>query len=155
MRQVQRGCFLSSDVKQFGAKGDGFTGDAAALVAADAAPGTVLYFPPGTYRIATSLTLAKPVVMGEGLGQLKCPVACGVARSPDAPSAGCMTSAGWLAGCCRRQHSLPGGQRCDPTAGKAAQAGAHPQRSNVHRQRWVGWGDAAMCICWAINEVCW
>ena len=65
LRQVQPGCFLSADVKAFGAKGDGFSGDAAELAAADAAPGTILYFPPGTYRIATSLTLAKAVVMGE------------------------------------------------------------------------------------------
>ncbi|KAL4451453.1 hypothetical protein ABPG75_007115 [Micractinium tetrahymenae] len=58
-------CLAQSSVAQQGASGDGKRDDTAALRAADARPGLpVLYFPPGTYRVASNLTLTKAVVMG-------------------------------------------------------------------------------------------
>ena len=46
--------------------GNGLHDDSAALRAADAAAGSsFLYFPVGVYRLSSSLTLTKPVVMGE------------------------------------------------------------------------------------------
>lgn len=60
-------CLEQSSVLQRGALGDGKRDNAAALRSADARPGPpVLYFPPGTYRVASNLTLTKAVVMGEG-----------------------------------------------------------------------------------------
>ena len=38
---------------------------AAAALAAAAAALDVLFFPPGTYRIASSVTLGKPIFVGE------------------------------------------------------------------------------------------
>lgn len=62
-------CLEASSVVQQGAAGDGKRDNAAALRSADARPGPpVLYFPPGTYRVAANLTLTKAVVMGEGGG---------------------------------------------------------------------------------------
>jgi hypothetical protein len=61
-----RSCPSRSSVKAFGARGDGRTSDVAALQRANRARGTsVLYFPPGTYRIASSLVLSKIVLAGE------------------------------------------------------------------------------------------
>lgn len=58
-------CLEASSVVQQGAAGDGKRDNAAALRSADARPGPpVLYFPPGTYRVAANLTLTKAVVMG-------------------------------------------------------------------------------------------
>lgn len=56
-------------VKDFGATGDGITNDAAAVqLAANAAAGKVLLFPPGTYVVndGFSITGANSVVMGYG-----------------------------------------------------------------------------------------
>ncbi|KAL4441083.1 hypothetical protein ABPG77_010514 [Micractinium sp. CCAP 211/92] len=58
-------CLEQSSVLQQGALGDGKRDNAAALRSADARPGPpVLYFLPGTYRVASNLTLTKAVVMG-------------------------------------------------------------------------------------------
>jgi polygalacturonase len=52
-------------VASYGARGDSYANDAAALLRANAAPGGgMLYFPVGVYRISSSLTLTKPVLMG-------------------------------------------------------------------------------------------
>lgn len=61
------GCLFSGSVKQRGvwARGDGRTNDALALARTNKMKGMRwLYFPVGTYRISTSLTLSKPVIMG-------------------------------------------------------------------------------------------
>ncbi|KAL4442044.1 hypothetical protein ABPG77_011305 [Micractinium sp. CCAP 211/92] len=61
------GCPAGGNVKRrgVGLKGNGVANEAPALAKADRARGTRLhYFPPGTYRIRSSLTLSKPVVMG-------------------------------------------------------------------------------------------
>lgn len=52
----------------WGATGDGATDDRAAISAADSAAGSsgVLYFPAGTYVIATSLTISAPVQLAPG-----------------------------------------------------------------------------------------
>lgn len=61
----------SVDVRRYGAKGDGVTDDAAAIsaaIAAVASGGTVVFPPTGsTYRIASRVTLSKPVIL-RGLG---------------------------------------------------------------------------------------
>lgn len=50
------------DVRDYGARGDGVTDDAAAFAAADAAAaGRVLLVPAGSYRIASTITLRSPV----------------------------------------------------------------------------------------------
>lgn len=50
------------DVRDFGAKGDGVTNDAAAFLAADAAAaGREILVPAGTYYIASSISIAAPV----------------------------------------------------------------------------------------------
>lgn len=49
----------------YGALGDGTTDDRAAIVLADAETGT-LHFPPGTYAIASSLTIARPTSFAYG-----------------------------------------------------------------------------------------
>lgn len=55
----------SGNVASYGARGDSYANDAAALLRANAAPGGgMLYFPVGVYRISSSLTLTKPVLMG-------------------------------------------------------------------------------------------
>ncbi|KAL4427827.1 hypothetical protein ABPG75_001916 [Micractinium tetrahymenae] len=61
------GCLGSGNVKRRGVslKGNGIANEAPALAKADRAKGVRFhYFPPGTYRIRSSLTLIKPVVMG-------------------------------------------------------------------------------------------
>lgn len=61
------GCLAAFSVARFGAVGDGATDNAAALAAADAGPGVaLLFFPRGDFRVARSLALSKPVVMGAG-----------------------------------------------------------------------------------------
>lgn len=69
------GCLAGGNVKRrgVGLRGNGVANEAPALAKVDKARGVRFhYFPPGTYRIRTSLTLAKPVVMGRsgGGGQL-------------------------------------------------------------------------------------
>lgn len=62
----QRSCPVRSSVKAFGARGDGRTSDVTALQRANRARGSsVLYFPPGTYRLTRSLVLSKTVLAGE------------------------------------------------------------------------------------------
>lgn len=51
------------NVRDFGAVGDGAADDSAAFAAADAAGG--VYAPAGNYRIATALTLANPLTLGD------------------------------------------------------------------------------------------
>lgn len=66
------GCPAGGNVKRrgVGLKGNGVANEAPALAKADRARGTRLhYFPPGTYRIRSSLTLSKPVVMGGWRGR--------------------------------------------------------------------------------------
>ena len=58
-----------TDLRGYGATGDGATDDRAKIIdAANAAlaTGRVLYFPPGTYRIASSLTLNVPLRFATG-----------------------------------------------------------------------------------------
>lgn len=58
-------------VKSYGAKGDGTTDDTAAIQAAISAVGTsggVVFFPPGTYRITSALTVTTNGVTLEGAG---------------------------------------------------------------------------------------
>lgn len=53
-------------VKDFGALGDGTTDDSAAIQAAhDALPGSggSLYFPPGTYKVISTITISKPTTL--------------------------------------------------------------------------------------------
>ncbi len=52
-------------VTDFGATGNGTTNDRAALVLAEAA-GAAVYFPPGSYRISTSITLSKVLYFAPG-----------------------------------------------------------------------------------------
>jgi hypothetical protein len=52
-------------VIDFGAVGNGTTNDRVALAAAEAA-GTGIYFPPGVYRVSTSITLTKVVIFAPG-----------------------------------------------------------------------------------------
>lgn len=69
------GCPMRGSVKRpgVGLKGNGVANEAPALAKADRARGTRLhYFPPGTYRIRSSLTLSKPVIMGGWRGCLLC-----------------------------------------------------------------------------------
>ena len=56
-------CFAS--VKDYGAKGDGTTNDAAAFTAA-AAAGVTIFIPPGTYKLSSSVTFPNPVVFLAG-----------------------------------------------------------------------------------------
>ena len=58
-----------TDVRSFGAKGDGTTDNTAAINAADAsiAAGGVLWFPPGTYRFNTTITKSSKTVW-QGVG---------------------------------------------------------------------------------------
>lgn len=57
------GCPDASNVKRWGAKGDGQHDDTAALRAADTFL-SFLYLPPGTYLLNSSLVLTKPLVAG-------------------------------------------------------------------------------------------
>lgn len=58
------------DVKgHFGAAGDGVTDDTAAIQAAINAAGTVVYFPPGTYKISSVLTIANSGTTLRGSGK--------------------------------------------------------------------------------------
>lgn len=52
-----------ASVKWFGAIGDGVVDDTAAIVAALAAPGAALYFPPGTYRITSTIPLKSDLLI--------------------------------------------------------------------------------------------
>jgi hypothetical protein len=56
-------------VRDFGARGDGVTDDTAAIQAAFT-NGGVVYFPPGTYKISSSLNLDISVAGIKGLGQV-------------------------------------------------------------------------------------
>ncbi len=56
-------CFAS--VKDYGARGDGTTNDAAAFTAA-AAAGVTIFVPPGTYTLSSSVTFPDQVVMLAG-----------------------------------------------------------------------------------------
>ncbi|GAB4818496.1 hypothetical protein N2152v2_005542 [Parachlorella kessleri] len=58
-------CPDARSVKLFGAKGDMETDDSAALASA-AGKVNFLYFPPGGYRIASSVSLDKPLLIGWG-----------------------------------------------------------------------------------------
>ena len=72
LSSIQAGCPLSGGtVRGYGAAGDGFKNDAPALQQADRSAGSLLFFPVGVYRISSSLTLAKTVLMGEESGHLR------------------------------------------------------------------------------------
>lgn len=58
------GALTASNVVAMGASGKGSADDAPALRAAQAKPGSLLYFPAGKYRLGSNLTLNKTVVMG-------------------------------------------------------------------------------------------
>jgi hypothetical protein len=75
------GCLTADSVAAFGASGNPAESAEAALRAADQSSATsVLYLPPGVYRISASLQLLKPVVSGE----LRC--------RPPLPGPGCLHS---------------------------------------------------------------
>ncbi|GAB4822890.1 hypothetical protein N2152v2_009936 [Parachlorella kessleri] len=60
-------CPEPSSVRSFGAKGDGFADDAGAILSANAAPQLAfIYFPPGNYRVGSSITVTKPILAGAG-----------------------------------------------------------------------------------------
>ena len=64
-----KGCLGVVNVKDFGAVGDGTTDDVAAIVAAGAlaaGEGGWLFFPPGTYLTASSITITVPVAFSPG-----------------------------------------------------------------------------------------
>jgi hypothetical protein len=60
------------DARDFGAKGDGLADESAAFAAAaaacDAAPGSTLHFPEGTYRYTGGLSFSRPVTLEGNLG---------------------------------------------------------------------------------------
>ena len=58
------GCLEDSSVVAMGVPGDGTT-DVAALLAGLPTTMPLLYFPPGTYRVAANVTLSQLLVMGE------------------------------------------------------------------------------------------
>jgi hypothetical protein len=59
------------NVKAYGAVGDNFQDDTSAIEAAIAAvpaSGAIVYFPPGTYRISSSISISKPItILGAGV----------------------------------------------------------------------------------------
>ena len=67
----------SVSVRQFGAKGDDATDDAAAINAAAAAagPGGVVFFPAGIYRFASALTISQVSLSGVGVASVLKPTA--------------------------------------------------------------------------------
>lgn len=67
----------SVSVRQFGAKGDDATDDAAAINAAAAAagPGGVVFFPAGIYRFASALTISQVSLSGVGAASVLKPTA--------------------------------------------------------------------------------
>lgn len=85
-------------VKDFGATGDGTTDDRAALALADTAAGAgkTLYFPPGTYKIGSNITLVSIIDLATGGAKLL--TATGVTTTlsavPIFPDAECLTVAG-------------------------------------------------------------
>ena len=78
-----------NDVKYFGAIGDGTTDDRDALAAADAGATGYVKYTPGTYKIASDLTLTTPIVFDPGAkflvatGQtltLNCPITADISQ---------------------------------------------------------------------------
>jgi hypothetical protein len=68
LQKLNAGCLDHSNVRRWGARGDGRASDNAALLRADRAKSSaVLYLPVGVYRLTKSLTLNKPVMMGAQL----------------------------------------------------------------------------------------
>ncbi|KFM29122.1 hypothetical protein F751_5478 [Auxenochlorella protothecoides] len=62
---VGKGCPGTRSARIYGARGDGTTDDSAALLATAAAQSYV-YLPVGTYLVAKSITLTKPILAGSG-----------------------------------------------------------------------------------------
>ena len=62
-------CLTTASVMNVGATGAGVIDDSAAIAKA-ASRFSVVYFPPGTYRVSRSITIGVPIVMGERHGYM-------------------------------------------------------------------------------------